>query len=256
MNYDLFISHASEDKDIVARPLAMALAERGLAVWYDEFELRIGDSISQSIAHGLSSSNYGVVVLSPSFVAKPWPQHELQGLTALAMHTERRIILPVWHQVTAEEVLRFSPPLADTIALSTSDGIEHLVNELVDVTRPDVAASTIARARRLLGTGEVSAAVVLAAGVLEHRLKEHARARLSYRYFRKKPLRVYGLRLLVRTLQDKGYLPATGHGSEADYDFIIRTRNAAAHQPNEVSSEQARQFFEQVECVLDAMEDS
>jgi hypothetical protein len=38
--YDLFISHASEDKDALVRPLAESLRDLGLSVWYDEFELR------------------------------------------------------------------------------------------------------------------------------------------------------------------------------------------------------------------------
>ena len=43
---DVFISHATEDKEAVALPLAHALQEHGISVWYDEFELRIGDSLS------------------------------------------------------------------------------------------------------------------------------------------------------------------------------------------------------------------
>ena len=71
--YDVFISHAGEDKADVVRPLAEALRERGLAVWYDEFELRIGDSLRRKIDQGIRSSRFGVVVLSPSFFGKGWP---------------------------------------------------------------------------------------------------------------------------------------------------------------------------------------
>jgi hypothetical protein len=55
--WEVFISHASEDKDAVVRPFAEALEARGLKVWYDEFTLRVGDSLRQSIdrgAHGLA----------------------------------------------------------------------------------------------------------------------------------------------------------------------------------------------------------
>ncbi len=45
LEYDVFISHASEDKDAIVRPLATALRAGELRVWYDEFELRIGDSL-------------------------------------------------------------------------------------------------------------------------------------------------------------------------------------------------------------------
>lgn len=66
----IFISHASEDKDDIARPLAEELGEQGYEVWYDEYSLKIGDSLSQEIDRGLSSCDYGVVILSKSFFEK------------------------------------------------------------------------------------------------------------------------------------------------------------------------------------------
>ncbi|MGA9762644.1 MAG: DUF1883 domain-containing protein [Gaiellaceae bacterium] len=83
--FDVFISHATEDKDAVVRPLAVALQERGLRVWYDEFELKIGDSLRQKIDQGIAKSRFGVVVLSHSFFAKGWPQYELDGLVTMAV---------------------------------------------------------------------------------------------------------------------------------------------------------------------------
>jgi len=80
--WDAFISHASEDKDSFVRPLATALASFGVNIWYDEFTLELGDSLSQSIDKGLAKSRYGVVVLSKSFMSKSWPQRELSGLVA------------------------------------------------------------------------------------------------------------------------------------------------------------------------------
>lgn len=74
VGYDVFISHATEDKEEIVRPLATALVVRGLRVWYDEFELRIGDSLRRKIDAGLANSRFGVVVLSPNFFAKNWPQ--------------------------------------------------------------------------------------------------------------------------------------------------------------------------------------
>jgi hypothetical protein len=78
--FDVFISHASEDKDEVVRPLAYALQASGLGVWYDEFELRIGDSLRRKIDRGLVSSRFGVVVLSKAFFGRGWPEYELDGL--------------------------------------------------------------------------------------------------------------------------------------------------------------------------------
>lgn len=107
-NYDLFISHASEDKEEFVRPLAEALQMQGIKVWYDEFTLRVGDSLRRSIDHGLRSSSYGTVILSSSFFAKNWPQYELDAMVAREMDGHK-MILPIWHKVTKSEVLNFSP---------------------------------------------------------------------------------------------------------------------------------------------------
>ena len=75
---DVFISHAAEDKEKVARPLAEALIEQGLDVWYDEFSLNLGDSLQESIDKGISESRFGIVILSKSFFGKNWPKKEPQ----------------------------------------------------------------------------------------------------------------------------------------------------------------------------------
>lgn len=82
MHWDLFISHASEDKEEFVRELADRLTEKGLDVWYDEFTLKMGDSLRRSIDKGLAESDFGVIVLSSDFFKKEWPQKELDGLVA------------------------------------------------------------------------------------------------------------------------------------------------------------------------------
>ncbi len=74
MLYDVFICHASEEKDDFVRPLAHRLKENQIEVWYDEFSLKVGDSLRRSIDLGLSKCRYGIVVLSKSFFRKEWPQ--------------------------------------------------------------------------------------------------------------------------------------------------------------------------------------
>ena len=102
--HDVFIAHASEDKEAVARPLANRLRERGYRVWYDEFQLKVGMSLRRSIDKGLVGSRFGVVILSPSFFAKEWPQRELDGLVARETSGEPGRILPVWHEVDHDAV--------------------------------------------------------------------------------------------------------------------------------------------------------
>ncbi len=138
--FDVFISHASEDKDDVVRPLANALREGGLTVWYDEFELRIGDSLRRKIDRGLASSRFGVVVLSKAFFGRGWPEYELDGLVTRAVSGDQ-VLLPIWHDVTKREVIGYSPSLADRLARTTATHtVEEIAAEIVDVVRNPSAA--------------------------------------------------------------------------------------------------------------------
>ncbi len=131
--WDVFISHASEDKNDVVRPLAYALQELGLRVWYDEFELRIGDSLRRKIDQGIARSAFGVVVLSTDFFAKNWTQYELDGLVIRSVDGSQ-VLLPLWHKITKAEVMAQSPSLADKLARSTTDStLEEIAAEIAEV---------------------------------------------------------------------------------------------------------------------------
>lgn len=132
--YDIFISHASQDKEAFVEPLAKLLREMGFRVWYDEFVLKVGDSLRRSIDRGIASSEYGLVVLSPHFFAKAWPQHELDGLTAREIAGRKKLILPVWRNLSHEDVLEYSPSLADKVALDTQKmSLEEIAESIAEV---------------------------------------------------------------------------------------------------------------------------
>jgi hypothetical protein len=129
--YDVFISHAREDKKGFVEPLAHRLRDAGVAVWYDDFSLSPGDSLSQSIGRGIAESRFGIVVLSKHFFEKAWTKHELSGLWQQQMVTGK-VILPIWHAVSAKEIARYDPPLADIVALDTSrHGLDEIVRKLL-----------------------------------------------------------------------------------------------------------------------------
>lgn len=117
--YDFFASHAWEDKGEFVASLVSALKSLGASVWYDDFSLRVGDSLRRSIDRGLANSRFGIVILSENFFRKEWPARELDGLTAMEVAGKARI-LPIWHKVSKDEVMRYSPILADKVALNTS----------------------------------------------------------------------------------------------------------------------------------------
>ena len=124
--YDVFISHASEDKDDFVRSLANELVNKALKVWYDEMTLNMGDSLRQKIDNGLANSRMGLVVLSPAFISKGWTNYELDGIVTRAVSGEQ-ILLPIWHNITKQQVVDFSPSLADKVARSTAT---HTINEI------------------------------------------------------------------------------------------------------------------------------
>jgi hypothetical protein len=131
--YDVFISHASDDKDEVVRPLAIALQSKGLKVWYDEFELKIGESLRRNIDKGLSNSRFGIVVLSKNFIRKGWTNYELDGIITKSVSGEQ-IILPIWHNITKQEVIDYSPSLADKVARNTATyTIDEIAEEIAEV---------------------------------------------------------------------------------------------------------------------------
>lgn len=132
--FDVFICHASEDKDDFVRPLANALRNRNIEVWYDEFTLKWGDGLRQSIDKGLSSSLYGIIVLSESFFRKEWPQRELDGLSALEMDGKKRI-LPIWHDIDVVGVRNASPTLANLVSMSSTDGVDVVAEKFVALLR-------------------------------------------------------------------------------------------------------------------------
>lgn len=133
-SYSVFISHASEDKEAFVAPLAQLLSQMGFRVWYDDFVLKVGDSLRQSIDKGIANSAYGLIVLSPHFFTKGWTQRELDGLTAREIAGRKKLILPIWHGVGYEDVLRYSPTLADKVALSTEKmDLEEIAEALAEI---------------------------------------------------------------------------------------------------------------------------
>ena len=134
-DFDVFISHASEDKDAVVRPLAKQLNILGLDVWYDEFELELGDSLRGTIDGGLKGSNYGIVIFSDSFFGKDWSEYELDGLVQRQM-SEDKVILPLWYGVNHPDIVEYSPSLANLKAIEVSqDNIQDVVSEIYSLVQ-------------------------------------------------------------------------------------------------------------------------
>jgi len=135
LKVDAFVSYASDDKKFV-RELASRLRSSGVKLWVDESELTVGDTLRGKIDEGLKSCQYGIVVLSESFFRKPWPQSELDALVGMQNASGRKVILPVWLDVTEEQVRARSPLLAVHLAARSSEGIEKVAADLLRVLHP------------------------------------------------------------------------------------------------------------------------
>lgn len=146
--YDVFVSHAWEDKEALVSPLVAELVSRGLRVWYDDLSLDVGDSLRESIDRGLADSRFGVVILSPSFFSKQWPARELNGLVQKAMGEGRKVVLPVWHEVTRQDVEEYSYPLADLLAARSSEGVDAVADAIVRVVSGSSTEEQVASAKR------------------------------------------------------------------------------------------------------------
>jgi hypothetical protein len=129
--YDVFISYATEDGADVARPLATELERRGFRVWIDQSALRVGDSLMDTIDRALSESRFGVVVLSPGFLARRWPRRELNALATIADEENRKVILPIWHGVDRAALMAAGAVfLADLFAANSNEGIARLADAI------------------------------------------------------------------------------------------------------------------------------
>jgi TIR domain len=136
--WDVFICHASEDKATIVRDLARELAALGVSVWLDETVMHIGDSLRQRIDHGLAHSRFGAVVLSHAFFGtkKRWTHLELDALVTLEMSGRQRI-LPIWHNLSSEDILSYSPTLAGKVAAKTSESsVGEIAAAIAEIVRP------------------------------------------------------------------------------------------------------------------------
>lgn len=130
--YDVFISHASEDKEDVVCPLIIELEKLGAQIWYDEFEIKPGDKIREKIDEGLSKSKFGIIVFSPIFFQKSWTRAELDALFTLEIFGKSKVI-PLLHDMKVDELLTHSPLVASKLCLLTKNGIDEVAKKIIEI---------------------------------------------------------------------------------------------------------------------------
>jgi hypothetical protein len=141
-----FISHDSADKDALVRDLAVELTKISCFVWYDEFSLKVGDSLRASIERGLKETRNCIVILSRSFLAnKGWAKAEFDSVYTREILEKGNVFLPVWHNVSVKEIYEYSPRMADKVGLNSSLGIPELARRLSAAVKASGAPDPLER---------------------------------------------------------------------------------------------------------------
>jgi hypothetical protein len=127
-----FISHDSRDKAAIAGPLAIQMQKFMCPVWYDEFSLKVGDSLREGIEAGLKECPKCILVLTPNFLTNGgWSKREYDSIFTLELVEKEQVILPIWADVTVADVYKYSPILADRVAVNWSLGVEEVARRLL-----------------------------------------------------------------------------------------------------------------------------
>ena len=119
--YDVFVSHAWEDKEGFVDEFVMELEKLDIKVWYDKQRIKWGDSMRARIDEGLKKSKFGIAVISPDYIAdgKYWTKAELDSLFQLES-VNGKMLLPIWHNITKQQVMNYSPIIASKLAMTTA----------------------------------------------------------------------------------------------------------------------------------------
>ena len=127
-----FISHDTRDKKDIAEPLALQLLKFSCSVWFDDFSLKVGDSLREGIEAGLRQCPKCILILTPRFLSNEgWSKREYDSIFTRELVEKQKVILPVWHGVSAADVYKYSPILADRVATQWSLGVEEVARKLL-----------------------------------------------------------------------------------------------------------------------------
>lgn len=130
--YDVFVSHAWEDKESFVDEFVAELEKLDIKVWYDKQRIKWGDSMRARIDDGLKKSKFGIAVISPDYIAdgKYWTKAELDGLFQLES-VNGKMLLPIWHNITKQQVMNYSPIIASKLAMTTASmTAEEIASEM------------------------------------------------------------------------------------------------------------------------------
>jgi hypothetical protein len=131
-----FISHDSRDKDEIVRELAQKLVSLNCPVWYDEYSLKMGDSLREKIEEGIKNAPYCILILSKNFLSnEKWAKSEFETIFIKEIYEKKKIIIPIWHGISEDDLYKYCPKLLDRLGGNSSVGIEQLAKEIAHILK-------------------------------------------------------------------------------------------------------------------------
>lgn len=131
-----FISHDSRDKDEIVRELAEKLVSLNCPVWYDEYSLKMGDSLREKIEDGIKEVPYCILILSKKFLSnEKWAKSEFETIFIKEIYEKKNIIIPVWHGISENDLYNYCPKLLNRLGGNSSEGIESLAKKIADILK-------------------------------------------------------------------------------------------------------------------------
>ncbi len=119
--YDVFLSHASADKLNYVEDLKQTLDILGIDVFYDKDTIEWGDKWKEKIYEGLEKSEFAIIVISEHFFGREWTEEELKNLLERQNAEGQKLILPIVHNITTDELKEKYPAVADIQAIESKD---------------------------------------------------------------------------------------------------------------------------------------
>lgn len=118
--YDVFISHASKDKEDLIEELYHSLSKLGISIFYDKESLEWGDNWKERILNGTKRAEFAIIVISENFFDREWTERELSEFLNRQNRNGQKLILPIVHNITMQQLQKKYPNVADIQAIDSS----------------------------------------------------------------------------------------------------------------------------------------
>lgn len=118
--YDVFISHANIDKKDLIEELYQSLSKLGVSIFYDKESLEWGDNWKERILNGTQKAEFAIIVISDNFFGREWTERELSEFLNRQNRNGQKLILPILHNITINQLYEKYPTVADLQAIESS----------------------------------------------------------------------------------------------------------------------------------------